>query len=100
MTDFDHRVFLKTLTRRPGVYRMLNANGEIIYVGKARNLKNRVATYFGSKAFHPKTQALMGKTQSVEVTVTESEQAALLLESNLIKKHRPRFNVVLRDDKS
>jgi len=100
MPEFDHEIFLKSLTRRPGVYRMLNADGDIIYVGKARNLKNRVSTYFGSKAFHPKTQALMNQTCAVEVTVTESEQAALLLESNLIKKHRPRFNVVLRDDKS
>jgi excinuclease ABC subunit C len=72
----------------------------ILYVGKARDLKRRVASYFGSKAHHPKTQALMSHTQRVEVTVTASEQEALLLEHNLIKQHRPRFNVVLRDDKS
>ena len=94
------RRFLASLTHRPGVYRMLAAGGDILYVGKARDLRKRVATYFGSKAHHPKTQALMAQTVRVEVTVTGTEQDALLLEHNLIKEHRPRFNVVLRDDKS
>lgn len=97
---FDSQAFLASLTHRPGVYRMLAAGGDILYVGKARNLRKRVATYFGSKAHHPKTQALMAQTARVEVTVTGTEQDALLLEHNLIKEHRPRFNVVLRDDKS
>ena len=98
--QFDSARFLASLTLRPGVYRMLAADGTLLYVGKARNLRKRVATYFGSKAHHPKIQALMAQTIRVEVTVTGTEQEALLLESNLIKEHRPRFNVVLRDDKS
>lgn len=97
---FDHRSFLASLTSRPGVYRMIGAEQSVLYVGKAKDLRKRVSTYFGSKAHHPKTQALMGQTERVEVTVTGTEQEALLLEYNLIKAHRPRFNVVLRDDKS
>jgi len=97
---FDAKKFLATLSRRPGVYRMLDADGAVIYVGKARNLKNRVASYFGSKAHHPKTQALMNRAVNIEVTVTATEPEALLLEYNLIKQHQPRFNVLLRDDKS
>lgn len=97
---FDSKAFLASLTHRPGVYRMLAANGAVLYVGKARDLRKRVSTYFGSKAHHPKTAALMAQAARVEVTVTGTEQDALLLEQNLIKEHRPRFNVVLRDDKS
>lgn len=97
---FDAQGFLATLSHRPGCYRMLDENDAVIYVGKARDLKKRVATYFGSKAHHPKTQALMNRTARVEVTVTGTEQEALLLEYNLIKAHKPRFNVLLRDDKS
>ena len=97
---FDQDAFLASLTHRPGVYRMVGSDGAVLYVGKARDLKKRVATYFGSKAHHPRTQALMSHTERVEVTVTGSEQEALLLEHDLIKSHRPRFNVLLRDDKS
>ncbi|MCL4720375.1 MAG: excinuclease ABC subunit UvrC [Gammaproteobacteria bacterium] len=97
---FDRDIFLASLTHRPGVYRMVAVDGTVLYVGKARDLKNRVASYFGSKAHHPKTQALMGHVDRVEVTLTGSEQEALLLEHDLIKAHRPRFNVLLRDDKS
>jgi excinuclease ABC subunit C len=97
---FDSKAFLASLTNRPGVYRMLTGEGTVLYVGKARDLRKRVATYFGAKSHHPKTQALMAQTDRVEVTVTGTEQEALLLEYNLIKEHRPRFNVVLRDDKS
>ncbi|MEO8443555.1 MAG: excinuclease ABC subunit UvrC [Gammaproteobacteria bacterium] len=97
---FDSKAFLASLTHRPGVYRMLSAAGAVLYVGKARDLRKRVASYFGSKAHLPKTQALMAQSERVEVTVTGTEQDALLLEHNLIKEHRPRFNVVLRDDKS
>lgn len=97
---FDSKAFLASLTNRPGVYRMLAAERTVLYVGKARDLRKRVSAYFGSKAHHPKTQALMAQTQSVEVTVTGTEQEALLLEYNLIKEHHPRFNVVFRDDKS
>jgi excinuclease ABC subunit C len=100
LAEFDHKHFLSTLTHRPGVYRMLNEDGETLYVGKARDLRKRVASYFGKKAVHPKTQALMGMTANVEVIVTATEHEALLLEYNLIKEHKPRFNVMLRDDKS
>ena len=79
---------------------MLDADGEILYVGKARNLKSRVGSYFQPSNVQPKVQALVAKTARMEVTITNSDTEALLLEFNLIKKHRPRFNVVLRDDKS
>lgn len=98
--EFDGRAFAETLPARPGVYRMLDATGAMIYVGKARNLKNRVGSYFQAGNAAPKVQALVQLTCNMEITITGSETEALLLEYNLIKKHRPRFNVVLRDDKS
>src|ERR1700692_3755851 len=98
--SFDARGYVESLPTRPGVYRMLDAHGEIMYVGKARNLKARVGSYFQPSNVHPKVQALVAKTAGMEVTITNSDTEALLLEFNLIKKHRPRFNVVLRDDKS
>jgi excinuclease ABC subunit C len=97
---FDSKAFLASLTHRPGVYRMLSAEDTVLYVGKAKDLKKRVSSYFGSKAHLPKTQVLMAQTSHVEVTVTGTEHEALLLEHNLIKEYRPRFNVILRDDKS
>jgi excinuclease ABC subunit C len=97
---FDAKSFVDSLPGRPGVYRMLDADGEILYVGKARNLKSRVGSYFQPSNVQPKVQALVAKTARMEVTITNSDTEALLLEFNLIKKHRPRFNVVLRDDKS
>jgi excinuclease ABC subunit C len=98
--QFDAKVFVDSLPGRPGVYRMLDGDGQILYVGKARNLKSRVASYFQPSNVQPKAQALIAKTANMEVTITNSDTEALLLEYNLIKKHRPRFNVVLRDDKS
>src|SRR5271165_5725464 len=98
--SFDAKAYVDSLPARPGVYRMLDAGGEILYVGKARNLKSRVGSYFQPSNVQPKVQALVAKTASMEVTITNSDTEALLLEFNLIKKHRPRFNVVLRDDKS
>ena len=97
---FDLRSFLASLPARPGVYRMLGADGTILYVGKARHLKNRVSSYFHGRAHGEKTQVLVGQVARIEVTVTASEIEALLLEFNLIKRHRPRYNVLLRDDKS
>jgi excinuclease ABC subunit C len=97
---FDAKVFVDSLPGRPGVYRMLDADGQILYAGKARNLKSRVSSYFQPSNVQPKVHALIAKTANMEVTITNSDTEALLLEYNLIKKHRPRFNVVLRDDKS
>ncbi|MCO6411186.1 MAG: excinuclease ABC subunit UvrC [Thiogranum sp.] len=97
---FDAKAFLRTLTPRPGVYRMLDAGGEVLYVGKARNLRKRVNSYFRNTGLAPKTQALMRQVTGVEVTVTNTESEALILENNLIKSLRPRYNVLLRDDKS
>jgi excinuclease ABC subunit C len=98
--EFDAKSFVDSLPARPGVYRMQDAEGEILYVGKARNLKSRVGSYFQASNVQPKVQALVARTAHMEVTITNSDTEALLLEFNLIKKHRPRFNVVLRDDKS
>ncbi|HET9445017.1 MAG TPA: excinuclease ABC subunit UvrC [Steroidobacteraceae bacterium] len=101
MSAFDPKPFLSNLSQRPGVYRMIAADGEVLYVGKARNLKNRVSTYFsGSRAHGGRTMAMVAQIASIEVTATASETEALLLEYNLIKRHRPRYNVTLRDDKS
>jgi len=98
--SFDHRAFLAPLTERPGIYQMYDSDGVVIYVGKAKNLKRRVASYFRSTGLAPKTVALVSKIAAMEVTVTETETEALLLENNLIKQHQPNYNVLLRDDKS
>jgi excinuclease ABC subunit C len=97
---FDAKLFLRNLTHRPGVYRMLNAQGKIIYVGKALDLRRRVSSYFTSKQSDAKTASMMPLVANVEITVTNTEAEALILEYNLIKRHKPRFNVTLRDDKS
>jgi excinuclease ABC subunit C len=97
---FDPKEFTAALPRRPGVYRMISADREVLYVGKAKSLKDRVSTYFAAGNINPKIQALVQQIVDIEVTVTGSETEALLLEYNLIKAHKPRFNVVLRDDKS
>jgi excinuclease ABC subunit C len=99
-TPFDHKEFLATLTTKPGVYRMLDSAGEVLYAGKARNLKNRVGSYFRASGLAAKTLAMVEKIASMEVTVTNSETEALLLEQSLIKAHRPPYNIQMRDDKS
>ncbi len=96
---FDAKGFLKTLTHFPGVYRMISHEDEILYVGKAKNLKKRVASYFRQSGLTSKTQALMQQVHHIEVTVTHTEAEALILENNLIKEHLPRYNILLRDDK-
>ncbi|MBA2652495.1 MAG: excinuclease ABC subunit UvrC [Tatlockia sp.] len=98
MTDLT--LFLKNLTSAPGVYRMVDASGTVLYVGKAGNLKKRVSSYFKKQNSGAKTRSLVSQIVSVEVSVTRSETEALLLESSLIKSLRPKYNVLLRDDKS
>lgn len=97
---FDYKPFLKSLTDRPGIYQMYDEDQQILYVGKAKNLKNRVSSYFRSKSHTAKTQVLVKRIASIEVTVTATEAEALILEQNLIKQQHPPYNVMLRDDKS
>lgn len=97
---FDAKATLAVMSQRPGVYRMLNADGEVLYVGKARNLKKRVSNYFRASGLDTKTMALVARITAIDVTLTNSETEALLLEQNLIKKLRPPYNIQLRDDKT
>jgi excinuclease ABC subunit C len=97
---FDSEAFLKQLTQRPGVYQMLDSDGAILYVGKAKNLKSRVSSYFRASGLTTKTMALVSKISDIQVTVTSNEVDALLLEHNLIKEYRPPYNILLKDDKS
>jgi excinuclease ABC subunit C len=96
--DADLRKLIDNTPRRPGVYCLLDDNGVILYVGKARRLRDRLMSYLRPEG--AKTRALMERVTDVQVTITRSEGEALLLENNLIKAHRPRYNVLLRDDKS
>jgi len=97
---FDGRRVALTLPSQPGVYRMLNDSDEVLYVGKARNLRKRVSSYFRKNGLGAKTRALVHQVRRIEVTVTHTETEALILENHLIKAHRPRYNILLRDDKS
>ncbi len=99
-TPFDPKAFVATLPLRPGVYRMFAADGEILYVGKARQLKQRVGSYFRADLLAPKVVAMVRLIARIEVTVTGSDTEALLLEFNLIKQHKPHYNVLLKDDKT
>ena len=98
--SFDPKSFLKTVTHQPGVYRMYDEAGEVIYVGKAKDLKKRLSSYFRANVSGEKTRALVKNIRKVDVTVTHTETEALILEHNYIKLYLPRYNVLLRDDKS
>ena len=97
---FDSASYLKNVTSKPGVYRMLDEKDQVIYVGKAKNLKNRLGSYFRQTGLSPKTRVMVSKINDINITITHTEGEALLLESNLIKELRPRYNVLMRDDKS
>ena len=96
----DLTTFLANLSSEPGVYRMLDSTATVLYVGKAANLKKRVSSYFNKQTTGIKTRSLVSQIVSIEVSITRSETEALLLESSLIKSLRPKYNVLMRDDKS
>ncbi len=97
---FDGKAFVRLLGNEPGVYRMLDAQGQVLYVGKAANLKKRVGSYFSSRRHSGRIRAMLAQVASMEVDVTRTEGEALLLENRLIKSLKPRYNILLRDDKS
>ena len=102
-SDLGKEIIKKELTlipKLPGVYRMLNDKGEILYIGKAKNLPNRLQSYVAEKNHIIRTERMLSQTRRLEITTTSNESEALLLEANLIKKHKPKFNILLRDDKS
>ena len=100
VASFESALFLKSVPHKPGVYRMLNSQDVVIYVGKAKDLKKRLASYFRSNVDSAKTRALVSQIFHIEFTVTNTETEALILENNLIKQFMPKYNVLLRDDKS
>ena len=102
-SDLGKEVIKKELSlipKSPGVYRMINHKGDIHYVGKAKNLPNRLKSYVSEKNHIIRTERMLAQTHKIEITTTSNESEALLLEANLIKKFRPKFNILLKDDKS
>lgn len=100
MSKFDSKSFLVDVPHQPGVYRMYDGKGKIIYVGKAKDLKKRLSSYFRANLPNRKTEALVSNIAHIETTLTHSETEALLLEHNYIKENQPKYNVLLRDDKA
>ena len=98
--EFDARRFLQHLTAQPGVYRMYGGQGELLYVGKARNLRKRVGSYFMRASGDARIESMVSQIRRIEVTVTHTEDEALILEATLIKELQPRYNILYRDDKS
>ena len=97
----DHPTrIIKNIPSKPGTYRMLDSGEKVLYVGKAKNLKKRIPSYFNKNESHGKTRLLMSNVTSLDLTVTNTENEALILEYSLIKRYRPKYNDVLRDDKS
>jgi len=100
VVEFDSSAFLKTLTSLPGVYQMMDSESTVIYVGKAKNLKKRVTSYFRKTGLTSKTRVMVAQVADINITVTHTENEALILENNLIKSLMPRYNILLRDDKT
>ncbi len=100
MKTFNHKNFLKSVTRRSGVYQMFSEDNKLLYVGKAKNLNSRLSSYFRGRGLDTKTLLLVAKIDRIEITVTTTEVDALLLENNLIKSYKPPYNILLKDDKS
>lgn len=101
MSEFDYKEELKRIPHKPGVYQYFDKGGELIYVGKAKDLRNRVGSYFvNDRQLNSKTRVLVRKIQRIAFTIVDTEIDAWLLENNLIKKHKPRYNVMLKDDKT
>ncbi|WP_211828457.1 excinuclease ABC subunit UvrC [Kistimonas asteriae] len=97
---FDHQTYLKNAPELPGIYKMLDSNADVLYVGKAKDLKKRLSCYFRKQGLAVKTQAMVARIQAIETVVTNTESEALILEQNLIKTLKPPYNILLRDDKS
>src|ERR1700744_3338345 len=100
--DFDHRAALKNIPHKPGVYQFWDTDNELMYIGKAKDLRNRVTSYFNNKDYtvNAKTRVLVSKIRNITFTIVDSEVDAWLLENAMIKKHQPRYNVMLKDDKT
>src|SRR6056297_273345 len=98
-SSFDYKSFLKQLTTEPGIYQMFDADAKVLYVGKAKNLNNRVRSYF-LKQHNPRIASLVSQIHAIKIITTKTENEALILENNLIKSLKPRYNILFRDDKS